>query len=103
MDSSSACVESRIGSLVRSQAILSGGLNRLKTRLSSILVAVTATPPGSYEDYGLNPVAHFVGNFDRSRLVDSQKRVMTGPMPHGIEWWRRVAIGKLRSVIVRNA
>ena len=60
-------------------------LSRQKTfQLSSVLVAVTPTPAESYEGYGLNPTAHFVGGFDRSKLVDAHKQVITGPMPHGM-------------------
>jgi len=53
-------------------------------KLSSQVFGVTAAPIDSYNALGLNPGSHFVRNFDRRRMVDRRKGLVTGPMPHGM-------------------
>jgi hypothetical protein len=53
-------------------------------KLSSMACIVIAAPPAQYSHLGLQPASHFLGQFDRTRQVDSVKGLMTGPDPHGL-------------------
>ncbi len=55
-----------------------------KFQLSSAVFVLTPTPLDRYAPLGLNPLLHFVADFDRNKLVDRQKGLITGPQPHGL-------------------
>jgi hypothetical protein len=53
-------------------------------RLSTTVFVLMPTPFKRYRSLRLNPRTHFVGNFSRNKQLDSMKRVVVGPDPHGV-------------------
>jgi hypothetical protein len=47
-------------------------------------IVLMPTPLKRYGSLGLNPTAQFAGEFSRNKQLDSEKRVVVGPEPHGI-------------------
>ncbi len=71
-------------------------------KLSSQVFGVNAASVGSYNALGLNERIHFIGKFDRKRMVDREKGLVTGPMPHGMSGgavWRLGKYSELASGI----
>ena len=54
-----------------------------KFQLSPMASVLMPTPLRRYDSLGLNPTAQFAGEFSRKQL-DSKKRIVVGPEPHGI-------------------
>ena len=55
-----------------------------KFQLSTTAFVLVPSSVNRYGSLRLNPAAHFVGEFDRRKQVDSEKRRVTAPDPHGI-------------------
>jgi hypothetical protein len=55
-----------------------------KLKLSTTVFVVVASALERYDPSGLNPLAHFLGEFDRKKQVDAEKGLVTAPDPHGI-------------------
>jgi hypothetical protein len=55
-----------------------------KFQLSTTAFVLLPSASERYSPLGLNPLTHFVGEFDRQEQVDSKKGVLTGPDPKGI-------------------
>lgn len=69
-----------------------------KFKLSSAVFTLTATSLNRYAPLGLNPLVHFVADFDRQKLLDPKKGIITGPMPRGMSGggvWRLGRPGEL--------
>jgi len=55
-----------------------------KFQLSPMAIVLMPTPLKRYDSLGLNPTAQFAGEFSRNKQLDSEKRIVVGPEPHGI-------------------
>ena len=55
-----------------------------KFRLSAAIFVLLSCSFERYGSLGLNPGTHFLGEFDREKQIDSERKVVTGPDPRGI-------------------
>ncbi len=55
-----------------------------KFQLSSTAFVLVPSALEPYTALGLNPLTHFVGEFDQQKQFDAKKGIVTGPDPHGI-------------------
>jgi hypothetical protein len=53
-------------------------------RLSTMASVLMPTRLKRYSSLGLNPLVHFAGDFSRNKQLDSRKRVVVSPDPHGL-------------------
>lgn len=76
-------------------------LNGLRLQLSSSVFVVMPAEAQAYNDVEASPLTHFVGTFDRRRLVEPNvKGTVTGPDPHGLSGggvWRMGRVNQLVS------
>jgi hypothetical protein len=70
------------------------GLIGRKLRLSTTAMVLTPVPQAQYKSMALNPLSHFVGNFNRNKQLDSTKALIVGPDPHGISGGSVWRLGK---------
>lgn len=70
------------------------GLAGRKLRLSTTAMVLTALPQTRYKAMRLNRFAHFAGNFNRNKQLDSTKALIVGPDPHGISGGSVWRLGK---------